>query len=317
MAEDARAAKEARENLKYCILGAGGTGGGLAAYLGRGGRDVAVIARGEHLAAIQKRGLVFEDHAGRVETIPMKAWATADYSECPDVIFVCVKYYSLDEVVPFIARVAGPETIVIPILNVYDTGSRLQEKLPGILVTNGCIYIGAAIKSPGVINMFSKNFKVVFGVRKPEEYRPALAAVARDLTDCGVICQLSDNIQRDTFKKFTYISPAGTCGLYYSANTGRIQKDPEVRAFFVQLIEEMEKLAEAMGIALDEDMAAPHLKLLDSLAPDSDTSMQRDIAAGKPSEIDGLVYEVIRLGRRYGVAMPGYEKAGAALGFTE
>lgn len=317
MADDAGTAHEARGNLRYCILGAGGTGGALAAYLARGGRDVTVIARGEHLAAIQKRGLVFIDHAGKKETIPMKACTMADYMDRPDVIIVCVKYYSLDEAVPMLARVSGPETVVIPILNVFDTGARLQKKLPGVLVTNGCIYIGAAIAAPGVINMFSKNFKVVFGARRPEEYRPVLAEIARDMEDCGISCLLSEDIRRDTFKKFTYISPAGTCGLYYGANTGRIQKDPEVRAFFVQLIEEMEKLAEAMGIVLGEDLAAPHLKLMDSLAPDSDTSMQRDIAAGKASEIDGLVYEVIRLGRRYGVAMPGYEKAGAALGFKE
>ncbi len=91
--------------------------------------------------------------------------------------------------------------------------------------------------------------------------------------------------------------------------------EPEVRAFFVQLMEEIQALALAMGIELGEDMTKTNLTLLDSISDSGSTSMQRDIAAGKPSEIDGLVYEVVRLGRRYHVAMPGYEKAALALGF--
>jgi len=55
------------------------------------------------------------------------------------------------------------------------------------------------------------------------------------------------------------------------------------------------------------------LKILSGLAPEATTSMQRDIMAGKPSEIDGLIYQVVRLGREYGVSMPQYEKVAAKL----
>ena len=66
-------------------------------------------------------------------------------------ILVCVKGYSLDNTVPFIQKIAKKSTIVIPILNIYGTGSRLQKKLPGLLVTDGCIYVSANIEGPGAL----------------------------------------------------------------------------------------------------------------------------------------------------------------------
>ena len=73
------------------------------------------------------------------------------YKDRPEVILVCVKGYSLDGIYEFIRRIAKPQTIVIPILNIYGTGAKMQEKLPGMLVTDGCIYVSANIKEPGVI----------------------------------------------------------------------------------------------------------------------------------------------------------------------
>ncbi|MBO5651408.1 MAG: oxidoreductase, partial [Selenomonas sp.] len=43
--------------MKFCIFGAAGTGGVLAAYLAMAGTNVTVIARGAHVAAIQEHGL--------------------------------------------------------------------------------------------------------------------------------------------------------------------------------------------------------------------------------------------------------------------
>ena len=138
---------------KYVIIGAGGTGGALGAYLARAGKDVTFIARGEHLKAMKENGLRVIRMRDEFTINPVKACEMQDYSDRPDVILVCVKGYSVDSVIPFIKRVAGPETVVIPILNVYGTGGKMQEQLPGILVTDGCMYIASQKKEPGVILM--------------------------------------------------------------------------------------------------------------------------------------------------------------------
>lgn len=294
---------------KYLIIGAGGTGGCIGAYMTEAKKDVTLIARGAHLKAMQETGLRMETtKKGNYTVFPVKATDMEHYQEHPDVIFVCVKGYSLLETVPFIRRVAKPETVVIPILNIYGTGGRLQKELPDLLVTDGCIYIAAEIKSPGCLWQNGDIFRVVFGVRDPLEYREMLSEVKQDLDDSGITGILSDDIRRDALMKFSYVSPAAACGQYYDVPAGPMQRPGKIRDTFAALIEEITILAKAMGIALPADMVQINLDILDSLTPEASTSMQRDVKKGGSSEMDGLIFEVVRMGQRYKVELPTYQK---------
>ncbi len=295
--------------MKYLIIGAGGTGGCIGAYMTQAGKDVTLIARGVHLKAMQENGLRMETTSkGNYVVENIKATDMEHYNEKPDVIFVCVKGYSLKETIPFIRKVAKPETVVIPVLNIYGTGGRMQKELPNLLVTDGCIYIVGLIKEPGCLLQSGSLFKVVFGVREATEYRPMLAQVKKDLEDADIECVLSDNIRKDAMRKFSYISPAAACGQYYRAASDAIQKPGEIRETFKTLIGEIMAISDAMGITFEEDMIKTNLAIMDTLAPGVKTSMQRDVEAGKNSELDGLVYSVVRLGEEYGVSVPMYRK---------
>lgn len=300
--------------MKYAIIGAGGTGGILGFYMTKAGKDVTLIARGRHLAAMQESGLAVEKMwDGTTETIPVKAADMDHYSERPDVILVCVKGYSLEDTIPFIQSVANPSTIVIPVLNIYGTGAKMQEKLPNLLVTDGCIYVSANIKEPGVLIQHGKILRVVYGVREKEEYDPRLEEIKQDFDVSGIDGVLSENIRRDALEKFSYVSPIGAAGLYYHATAADFQREGEEREAFKTMIREIAALAEAMGVPFERDMVEVNLKILSTLAPEATTSMQRDVMDGKSSEIDGLVYEVVCMGERYHVPVPMYEKVAEKL----
>lgn len=296
--------------MKYVVFGAGGTGGILGGQLAKGGQDVTLIARGAHLAAIQERGGLFVDRVwnGTSETIPVKACTADDYQETPDVILVCVKGYSLESVVPFIKRVAGAETVVLPILNIYGTGGKLQEMLPGIDVLDGCTYLYAEIKEPGVIWQSGPYCRIVFGPRDNNIDVPRYQQMKQEFDAAGIVGELTAHIQRDALQKFSYVSPVGATGLYYNAVAADMQKDGEARDCFVAMVREISALADAMGCPFDHDVVPDDLAILDGIAPTATTSMQRDIAEGHQSEIDGLIYEMVRLGERYGVDVPTYQK---------
>lgn len=294
--------------MKYVVIGAGGTGGSIGAYMTQAGKDVTLIARGEHLRRMKEQGLRMETTAKGTYTVqPIKAADMEHYEEQPDIIFVCVKGYSLEETIPFISRIAGPKTIVIPILNLYGTGGRMQERLPEMLVTDGCIYIAGEIKEPGTILLRGDIFRIVFGVRDPQQLRPELFTVVQDLKESGIEGVLSDNIRRDALQKFAYVSPMAACGLYYHVSAGEVQKTGDPRDTFVRLMQEIDALAVAMEVPFLVDIVATNLRILDTLNPEASTSMQRDVYAGKNSEIDGLIYEVVRMGQKYGVPVPTYE----------
>lgn len=311
--------------MKYAIIGAGGTGGILGFYMTKADRDVTLIARGRHLAAMQEKGLAVEKMwDGTTEIIPVKAMDMEHYDEQPDVVLVCVKGYSLEDTIPFIQRVAKPSTIVIPVLNIYGTGAKMQEQLPKLLVTDGCIYVSANIKEPGVLIQHGRILRVVYGVRNMstqkvnikrahEEMLDALKNIKKDFDDSGIDGVLSENIQRDALEKFSYVSPIGAAGLYYHATAADFQREGKQREAFKTMICEIAALAEAMGVPFERDMVEVNLKILSSLAPEATTSMQRDVMEGKDSEIDGLVYEVVRMGERYHVPVPMYAKVAEKL----
>ena len=326
--------------MKYIILGAGGTGGILGFYMTKAGKDVTLIARNAHLEVMKKQGLSVEKMwTNETETIPVSAESMESYEakgEKADVILVCVKKYSLDSCIPFIQNISHKNTIVVPVLNVYGTGAYLQEKLPELLVTDGCIYVSANIKQPGVLLQHGKILRVFFGVREKEdlkkfntkfdtkydvkkkipeqiniEYKAEslLKKIAQDFKNSGIDGILSDNIKRDALTKFSYVSPIGTAGLYLHAVAGDFQKEGEARELFKTLIREIVTLSKAMGITFEEDLVERNLKILSNLPEETTTSMQRDVMEGKQSEIDGLVYEVVRMAEKYGAEVPAYRRA--------
>ena len=298
--------------MKYLVIGAGGTGGAIGGFLARAGKDVTLIARGAHLKNMLEHGLKFETPDGNY-AVPVKACTMEDYQETPDVIFVCVKGYSLEDTIPFIRRIANPHTVVIPILNIYGTGGQMQKKLPEIDVTDGCIYIAAQIKEPGTILMSGKIFRVVFGLRKDasdelrEKLTPVLKTVEQDLSDAGILPILSEQIEKDALQKFSFVSPMAAMGAYYNIQAFAMQMKGQFRSTFISLVQEIKDLSDAMGVSLPEDIGDINLKIMDDLAPTATASMHRDILDGKQSEIDGLVFEVVRLGKQYGVDTPVYE----------
>lgn len=299
--------------MKYVVIGAGGTGGAIGGFLAKAGKDVTLIARGAHLQKMLEDGLHFETVDGEF-TVPVRACTMDDYQGTPDIIFVCVKGYSLDETIPFIERIAGPDTIVIPILNIYGTGGKLQEKLPAIPVTDGCIYIAAEIKEPGTILMSGKIFRVVYGLRKgtSDEIRwkviPALKAVRDDLAEAGITPLFSENIERDALQKFSFVSPMAAIGAAYDLPAGAVQVPGELQDTFVAMVQEIKALSDALDASLPEDIVEINMNIMQGLVPTATASMHRDIRAGKQSELDGLVFEVVRMGTKYDVPVPTYER---------
>ena len=301
------------KSLKYMIIGTGGTGGAIGGHLANAGRDVTFIARGRQLEAMRTGGLRLHRPDEEFAIDPVKAYSMDDYpaDQIPDVIFVCVKGYSIEGIIPFIKRISGDDTIVIPILNVFGTGAEMQKSLPGITVLDGCIYIWTELRKPGLIWMSGTIFRVVFGLRRDQKeledrLGERLNEIKTDLDESGITGVLSDNIERDALRKFSFVSPQGAVGLYYNISLGAVQVPGKIRDCFTGLVREISHLADAMGIGFGEDIVPGNLKITDGSDPAVTTSMQKDVASGRQSEVDGLIYEVVRMGERYGVKMPLY-----------
>jgi 2-dehydropantoate 2-reductase len=306
--------------MKYLIIGTGGIGGSLGAFLARSGKDVTFIARGEHLKQMKQNGLLVSSGLfGDFVIRNVDAATEEEYNEKADVIFVCVKGYALEGIVGLLKKSSHDSTIIIPLLNGLNIGNKLEKMIgQDITILDGCLYLSGYIESPGKIVQTGKNNKIIFGVRKGKSANmEILKRVQNDLNDSGMNALLSDNIACDIYKKFACNASFGVCGAYYDITTKKMQQKGIYRDTAVELLNELSALATAQDVIFDEDLTEASLKFIDGLVVDTTSSLQRDLQENRKSEIDALLFDVVRQCRILDVHAPEFEKIAAYFGFEQ
>jgi len=98
--------------VKFAVVGAGAIGAYVGAALARGGADVILIARGEHLRAMQEHGVQVLSPRGDLTAHPP---ATDDIQAISDAdaVFVALKAHSLTALAPTIGAALKPGAAVI------------------------------------------------------------------------------------------------------------------------------------------------------------------------------------------------------------
>lgn len=297
--------------IKYLVAGTGGVGGSIAGFLALAGKDVTCIARDAHLQAIREQGLKLKSDLKGTHSLQIPAYTSEEFTGKADVIFVCVKGYSLESIAGLIQKASHKDTLVIPVLNVYGTGSKIQTMLKNgeAIVLDGCIYIVSFVSAPGEITQMGKIFRLVYGVRKGTVVPPEkIQAVQAGLTESGIKAVVSEDINRDTFIKWSFISAMALTGAYFDVPMREIQRAGEEREVFIGLSSESAEVGRNLNIPVPNDLVAYNLQILDGLDPDSTASLQKDIAKGHESEIDDLLFNMIRVAGKTGVKVPVYQK---------
>ena len=131
-----------------------------------------------------------------------------------------------------------------------------------------------------------------------------LAELRDAFRSARVRCDISPDIAAAMWEKFLFITPWGSLGAVTRLPVGPLRSAPELRARLVAALREVIEIARAEGKPFRDEAAAKTLKILDGLPPDTTSSMQRDLMAGRPSELEAQTGAVVRFGRKTGVPTP-------------
>lgn len=292
--------------MRVAIYGTGGAGGYFGARLAHAGEDVTFIARGEHLRAIRERGLRVTTPAGDILVHP--AHATADPAEVGvvDAVIVGVKTWQLGAAAEAMRPLIGPETFVVPLQNGVEAAGQLAQVLGADWVLDGLCGTISRVAGPGhILSLGETNF-VKFG--EPDN-RPSERAerLRRAFERAGVRAEIPPDIQVSLWEKFIFVAPYGGVGALTRAPVGVIRGLPETRRLLEKGMREILEVARARRIALADDAVGKTMALVDALDATATTSLQRDIVAGKRSELDAWSGAVVRLGREANVETPLHE----------
>lgn len=289
--------------MRIAIMGTGGVGGYYGGLLSQKGQEVIFIARGAHLQAMRAKGLQVKSVHGDFLVSPVKA--TADPAEVGpvDLILFTTKTYHTDIAAQAIKPMVGPETVVVPLQNGIDAAERLGAYVGREHLMGGVTWLSAAIEAPGVIGQYSQFRRVVLG-EFDGKMTARLKRIFEILQATGITVELSADILKVLWTKFVFISAASALGSLTRAAIGEYRQVPETREVLTEALREVAGVAQAKGVQLEGDLVAKTLEFIDNAAPDMKTSMQRDVEAGRPSELESLIGVVPRLGRQTGVSTP-------------
>jgi len=289
--------------VRTAIFGAGGVGGYFGGLLAQAGHEVSFIARGEHLRALQEAGLRVNSVNGDFTIRPARATDTPAEIGPVDYVVVAVKQYSLREAAPQIRPLVGPETTVVPLLNGVDAHQPLIEAVGAGPVVGGLCSLVSLVEAPGVIRQESKLRRVVVGEldrRKSDRVERLVRAWAA----AGAEAIHAEDILVALWTKFVFIASFGGVTSLARCNAGELLASRETRELFVEAMREVEAVARARHIELAPDAVEKGLSIAVAFEPTATSSMQRDVAAGKPFELEAFSGTVVRLGEQAGVATP-------------
>ena len=289
--------------MKIAIMGTGGVGGYYGGLLARAGHEVTFIARGAHLEAIRDQGLQVKSVYGDFHVAPAQATNKPADVGVVDLVVFATKTYHTDEAAELIKPMVGRDTVVVSFQNGVDAADRIGPVVGMEHLLGGATWLSAAIERPGVIGQYSQFRRVVLG-----EFNgmvtPRAQAICEVFKSTGASVELVENVEQILWTKFVFISAISALGSLTRVTMGEYRGVREARLILTDAINEVVVVAQAKGVTLDRDVVSNTLKFIDESAAGIKPSMQRDIEAGRMSELESMIGIVVRLGAKLGVPTP-------------
>jgi 2-dehydropantoate 2-reductase len=288
--------------VKIAVIGAGGVGGYFGGRFAQAGADVHFLARGEHLRAIQGRGLRVRSVRGDFE---VRADATDDPAAIgpSDYVFFCVKSFDTREAASKLTPLIQAGTAVISLQNGIDNEEAIAEGIGWEHVMGGVAFILASIVGPGVIEDAGGPGRIVFGEwdGRKSERGVRLLELCRA---AGVDAELSSSIRHVLWNKFAFICAQAGMTAATGLPIGEIRAAPQAWAMFRRVVEEVAAVAGAEGVELGPKAVDRHVGFAEQLEAGGRSSLAHDKAAGRRMELDALHGTVVRLAKKHDIPVP-------------
>jgi len=292
--------------VRFVIVGAGGVGGNVGIRLIEAGHQVAWVARGASLAAL-RRGIRLESPLGDVRLGRQEADEDPRKLGRADAVIVAVKMYSLAELAPRLAPLAGADTVLLPLQNGIEAHDVLAAAVPSARVLKGMVSVKAHLKAPGEVECKSGFCRMRFGGQ-------GAVPLAETLNQGkGLSAVVAPDIDADLWRKLVMLASFSAVSCLSRGTIGQVLADPPTFRLLLDAVAEAMAVARARGVHLEGSAQEIVDAQVRDLPPEGRPSMLEDLLAGRPLEIDSLSGAIERLGAQCGVPTPFHSMAGRAL----
>ena len=305
--------------MKICIYGAGAIGGYLGAGLALQGADVTLIARGPHLAAMQKNGLkLIRD--GEEQIANVRAFEDPADAGPQDYVIVTLKAHSVPPIAEKFASLFHNDTAVVWGVNgipwwyfyglqgehadrridCLDPGNVLWDNLGPERMIGCAVYPAAEVPEPGVIQHVEGDR---FSLGEPSGKKTdRIQALSVALIEAGFKAPIRPQIRNELWVKLWGNLSFNPISALTHATLETIGTDTGTREIARRMMLEGQAIGEALGVRFAVDVEKRINGAVD--VGEHKTSMLQDLERGRPMEIDALVAAVQEMGRMVGIETP-------------
>lgn len=297
--------------MRFLVLGAGAVGGYFGGRLAEAGRDVTFLVRGARAGALAEHGLKVESPLGDFR-VPVKV-VTADRVVGPyDVVLLTAKHYDLDAAIAAIRPGVGPETGILPLLNGLVHLDRLETAFGPAAVLGGVAYVGAVLQPDGSIRHHNRLSAIAFGERNGDITERA-RAIQQAFAGTPVSAPASPSIMQEMWEKFVMMGAMAGMTCLFRGTIGEIVATEDGKRLMVAALAECQAAAAATGFAPRPQSRERVEAMLTEPGSVNSASMRQDLEAGRRTEADAIVGDMLRRARGFGIPTPLLSAAYCAL----
>ena len=292
------------------VIGLGGVGGYFGFKMNQVNEstakyEITFVARGATYEIVKEKGLTLlsPEHKNAITRPDDIVKNIADIKN-PDLIFICVKEYDLENVCQQLVKVITPDTILFPMMNGADIYDRIRKIIPDHVILPSCVYVASHIKEKGIVEHKGKSGTLIFGC-DPQHTSADIDWVIRLLEESNIKYSFKDNPLTDIWEKFIFIASFGLVTAKHNSSISSVCTDEEQYQEAVRIMEEIKLIAKAKNIYLPEDIIAKTMEKAAGFPLGTPTSLQLDIHSDKGSnELELFGGAVIKYGEELGINTP-------------
>jgi len=287
--------------MRIAIMGAGAVGGFFGAKLAAASYDVAFIARGAHLAAMQREGLIIESFAGNLHV--RDALFTDDPTDVgiADLILFSVKSHETESAAQALEPMVGEKTVILSLQNGVDNADKIAHIWGVNRTLAGVVYIGSQLSYPGTIK-HSAGGRIVFGELDGRVHETT-KAVEQVLSSAQIPCEINTEIRKAQWQKLLWNAPFCAISCLARATAKEIAESDSLTMLALECMAEVKEAANTVSIDLDPALFDETLNFSSSLG-EFKPSMLQDLEAGKPLEFEAFNGIVVSLLQQAGKQAP-------------
>jgi len=288
--------------MRIMVVGIGGVGGYIASILCASyEKDVTLVARKARGESFREHGLVLHSDFYGEHVFHPAVVETPAQAPVQDIIFVCVKNYSLESALTSVQPCVGPKTILVLIMNGVEHGELVKQILPQARLVSSSMYITSAYNKDYSIRQMGKFARIFLGSQDKEA-----AQIAYELLHkVGLSCHLTEDIRVEEWNKYVLNCAYNVITAYYKGTIGEVLDKPNGKEEFHTLLQESYEVGKALGVALADSLVETHYKrILGQNNKNVSSSLARDVIAGRPNELETFSGYLVETAHKLNVSVP-------------